>query len=490
MSDLHVFAPEAMRAVTDHGWSVRPLKFLFRRGKQLGDGSETLLSVYRDHGVIPKDSRDDNHNRASDDLTKYQLVRRGDLVVNKMKAWQGSVAVASLDGIVSPAYFVYRPLAGIENRYAHYLLRTRDYFRFYAAISSGVRPGQWDLDPAAFDRMPVLLPSMSEQRQIADYLDHETAEIDAFIADLELERALTQEHLVAQREAIFGSYSADAPLAELRSKLFESDVRAGATANSAELLTVSIASGVSPRGEWTSDAHRAEDLTRYKVVRSGDIVLNRMRAFQGAVGVSPIAGITSPDYAVLRCDQRTLVPEFAASIFKSPRFVSEIARRLRGIGNEESGQVRTPRVSVSDLIRIPTRIPLLEEQRAALDEWATQNRAASDVSADIDAAIALAKERRAALITAAVTGQIDVSGFGTRAARATQPAGVSATRATQPAGVSATRATQPPGVSGARATQPAGVSAARAIQPAGVSAVRATQPPGSDSIQTAIDESR
>ena len=68
---------------------------------------EQLLSVYRDYGVVPKSSRDDNFNKPSDDLSTYQLVEHGDLAINKMKAWQGSVAISQCRGIVSPAYFVY-----------------------------------------------------------------------------------------------------------------------------------------------------------------------------------------------------------------------------------------------------------------------------------------------------------------------------------------------------------------------------------------------
>ena len=56
---------------------------------------------------MPKDSRDDNHNVTSEDVSDYRYVRVGDFVVNKMKAWQGSVAVSNYEGIVSPAYFVY-----------------------------------------------------------------------------------------------------------------------------------------------------------------------------------------------------------------------------------------------------------------------------------------------------------------------------------------------------------------------------------------------
>ncbi len=285
-----------------------------------------------------------------------------------------------------------------------YYWATRVPFDYYSTGSALPSMTQSDLG-----QEPLMLPPLTTQRQIADYLDHETAEIDAFIADLGIARAFSQEGLVVQRDRIFGDYAAAASVAELRGKISESDERAGATASSADLLTVSIASGVTPRGEWTADQHRADDLTKYKVVRVGDIVLNRMRAFQGAVGVSRNNGITSPDYAVLRCDRRTLLPEFAANLLKSPRFVYEITRRLRGIGNEESGQVRTPRVAVADLIRIPTKVPELEVQQRAVDQWAAEQRLASEVSRDFDAAITLAKERRAALITAAVTGQIDVT---------------------------------------------------------------------------------
>jgi len=65
-----------------------------------------ILSVYREHGVVPKDSRDDNVNKTPEDTGRYLRVRPGDLVVNKMKAWSGSVAVSKYDGIVSGDYLV------------------------------------------------------------------------------------------------------------------------------------------------------------------------------------------------------------------------------------------------------------------------------------------------------------------------------------------------------------------------------------------------
>lgn len=163
------------------GWSVVPAWTQFRRIKRVGFEAEELLSVYRDHGVIPKSSRDDNHNVASEDLSSYQLVEVGDLVLNKMKAWQGSLAFSQYRGIVSPAYFVYRNIGNGDPKFLHYLLRSAPYIAAYNKISKGVRVGQWDLDPQEFRKLPILLPPNEEQRRIANYIDRELAQIDELI---------------------------------------------------------------------------------------------------------------------------------------------------------------------------------------------------------------------------------------------------------------------------------------------------------------------
>jgi type I restriction enzyme S subunit len=162
-------------------WRVVPFWSLFRRSKNTGYPEEQLLSVYRDHGVIPKDSRDDNHNRESDDLSSYQLVDRGWLAINKMKAWQGSLGISRFRGIVSPAYFVYRPTSNEHDQFLHYLLRSRHYAELFLRISKGVRINQWDLEHEALRTIMVRLPPTGEQKEIAELLDRETARIDQLI---------------------------------------------------------------------------------------------------------------------------------------------------------------------------------------------------------------------------------------------------------------------------------------------------------------------
>lgn len=140
------------------------------------------------------------------------------------------------------------------------------------------------------------------------------------------------------------------------------DERAGDT--DLPLLAVSIHHGVVPRSSLTEDQPRADDLSAYKVVRENDLVINRMRAFQGAVGLSPQLGIVSPDYLVLRATDA--YPPYLHHLLRSHWMVGEMTARLRGIGSSEQGNVRTPRINAEDLGEIRIPLPsLCEQQRIA-----------------------------------------------------------------------------------------------------------------------------
>ena len=142
------------------------------------------------------------------------------------------------------------------------------------------------------------------------------------------------------------------------------DDRAGS--RDLELMSVSIDHGVRRRLELTDGEPRADDLSNYKVCAEGDIVLNRMRAFQGAVGLAPQEGLVSPDYAVLRAESH-VDAKYVAYLMRSRWFVGQMTARLRGIGDPELGAVRTPRVNVADLGDIRVTAPTLGGQRRIAD---------------------------------------------------------------------------------------------------------------------------
>lgn len=192
-------------------WKADKLKFHLRQRGIKNQIDKQVLSLYREYGIVPKDSRDDNHNVTSEDVSDYRYVRVGDFVVNKMKAWQGSVAVSNYEGIVSPAYFVYEFSDDLINkRYFHYLMRNKTYATEFRRLSGGIREGQWDLPSEALNNTIILLPPLDEQQEIADYLDNKCAEIEQIIADKKTQietldgykKSLIYEYVTGKKEVV------------------------------------------------------------------------------------------------------------------------------------------------------------------------------------------------------------------------------------------------------------------------------------------------
>ena len=165
------------------GWTTAILKYSIRWKSEKGQPDATVLSLYRDYGVVPKDSRDDNHNVTSLDTSAYKVVSVGDFVINKMKAWQGSMAVSDFAGIVSPAYHVCEITnPTLNKRYLHHLLRNHLYIPEYTRLSTGMRIGQWDLGFDDFKNLPFIIPPIDEQAEIVEYIENGLSQYDTLIA--------------------------------------------------------------------------------------------------------------------------------------------------------------------------------------------------------------------------------------------------------------------------------------------------------------------
>ncbi|MFF9123915.1 restriction endonuclease subunit S [Streptomyces sp. NPDC014889] len=179
----------------------------------------------------------------------------------------------------------------------------------------------------------------------------------------------------------------------------EIDERAGA--RTLPLLSVSQYRGVVLRSELTDDLPRAEDLSNYKVCTEGDIVVNRMSAYQGAMGQSPKEGVVSPDYMVLRPGP-LVESRYLHHLFRSAWFRGEVVQRLRGIGSVDLGNVRTPRINPDEFGSIRLPVPPLEEQRRIADfldsEIARIDRMTAATSAQQD----LVEERESVAFTESV----------------------------------------------------------------------------------------
>jgi type I restriction enzyme S subunit len=169
------------------------------------------------------------------------------------------------------------------------------------------------------------------------------------------------------------------------------------------LLEVSINAGVVLR-EFSEERieSTAADFNSYKIARRGDIVFNKMRMWQGAVGVAPEDGLVSPDY-VIAAPTGSLLSEYAGLLFRTSTFSAECARRSHGIVWD---RLRLYWEGFRD-IEVP--VPSPQEQEGIVAHIASETAKLDALSAVTDHAIALLKESRAAVIAAAVTGGMDFS---------------------------------------------------------------------------------
>lgn len=171
-------------------WKVEKNKRLFFEvnNKCLATDSYTLLSVSEYYGVAPRAEKikDGDFETRAKSLDGYKICHKNDIVMNIMLAWKRATARTSYDGIVSPAYCVYRG-KDIETRYYHYVFRTEGCADYFKRHSTGIIDSRLRLYPESFFNLNSPVPPIIEQKQIADFLDNRCSEIDAISADIQKE---------------------------------------------------------------------------------------------------------------------------------------------------------------------------------------------------------------------------------------------------------------------------------------------------------------
>lgn len=173
---------EALQSVP-RSWDVARVADIASRRREFGTPDMDLLSVFLDRGVVPYVMDGGQVHAPSDDLSTYQVVRRGDLVLNNQQAWRGSVGVSNYEGIISPAYVVlklhYRQHPGFMN----YLVRSKVMVHQFEIASRGVGDIQRQVYWPRLRECLVPLPSLEEQQRICDFLDHEVGRLNTLLAE-------------------------------------------------------------------------------------------------------------------------------------------------------------------------------------------------------------------------------------------------------------------------------------------------------------------
>jgi type I restriction enzyme, S subunit len=278
---------------------------------------------------------------------------------------------------------------------------------------------QKNISMGAIPTLVLPLPSLDEQVKITDYIDRETTEIDALVAEKENMLALIEE----KREALIShtvtsGINPNAPLKPSnlgwlgdvpkhwkleRAKGLFREVDDRTTTGEEELLSLRMQVGLVPHHDVSNKILEPKDVVGFKKVETGQLVINRMRASMGLIAVSPQNGLVSPDYAVFDIVKPIYIPYFLA-LFNTTLVGALFRSASKGLGTGSSGFLR---LYSENFLSIHFPVPPLDEQRQIVDFLDRDCEKTGELEKALTNSIILLRERRSALITAAVTGQIE-----------------------------------------------------------------------------------
>jgi type I restriction enzyme S subunit len=399
-------------------WGWLPLRRVAMLRNERNNASiEPLLALSSERGTERRPDDGGRQLPSEETIRDYWVVRPGDLVFNPMWAIGGGVAVSCIEGAVSPAYRVYRLGLRLVPRYLHYFLRSATVIDQYSLMTRGLTTFDRSVSREDLEAMPVPLPPLDEQQAIADYLDAETARIDSLIKckarllQLEEERrsSFVATLLSFQGDATcmwMGAISTVWPVVALGllAQVFNGTTPEGIDRDAGDVAWVTsgdIDQGVvsSPSGYISESIRRAHGM---RIAPQGSVVVGLIG--QGRTrGSSALLGIA----AVLNQNIAAIVP-------RDGRLDSEYLRLLLLLAYEDlrNGGRGANQAALNCEILKSYQVPLappdqqLEMVRTVAIAHAREEAVASALRRQID----LLVERRQALITAAVTGQIEIPG--------------------------------------------------------------------------------
>jgi len=338
-------------------------------------------------------------------------------IVLTKRAPIGQLAILATEACSNQGCFLLTPRNEADARFFYYwLCANSGWLQILGRGSTFMELSTDDLKS-----LKVPLPPMVQQEAIADFLDRETARLDALVAAKErLLLLLAEKGRALITRAVTRGLNPSASLRDSglpwlgqipahwsveRTKWLFRERDERSVSGDEEMLTVSHLTGVTPRSEKDVNMFEAETTEGYKLCHAGDLVINTLWAWMGAMGVSRTDGIVSPAYNVYVPGER-LDPGYVDALVRIPVFPQEVTRFSKGVWSSRL------RLYPEGFFEIWMPVPPLDEQRAMVAHIAAETAKLDALRAAAERTIVLLKERRAALIAAAVTGQIDAQGAG------------------------------------------------------------------------------
>lgn len=153
----------------------------------------TLLSLYAKHGVRKYDEIEERTGNPVRTVQDYKCVHAGDIIVNIILAWMGSIGRSPHNGVISPAYDIWTPLEGVSSRYYHYLFRTKWFSGECYKRGKGIMMMRWRTYADQFGDIRVPFPTQQEQDYLVNLIEHEESQVQNLISKCQRMIDLLQE---------------------------------------------------------------------------------------------------------------------------------------------------------------------------------------------------------------------------------------------------------------------------------------------------------
>ena len=302
-------------------WTLRRIQYCLSEIKVQNNPIQTeqVLSLVKDVGVLLYEEKGDVGNKSKTDVSEYKLAFPHTLVVNSMNILIGSVGISNYFGCVSPVYYVFKETDSADLRYIDYIFNTREFQKELRKYANGILEIRLRVSADDIFKRLIPMPSKTEQVEIADFLDGECAEIDSLSADVQSEIDTLEAY---KRSKVFTAVShgvkntvleetdsyvwANIPhgwkLIDIK-YLFEI-VKRIAGKEGYDILAITK-QGIKVKDISSNEGQIASDYSGYQLVYPGDFAMNCLDLNAGWIDISPLFGVTSPDYRVFRLRDRT-----------------------------------------------------------------------------------------------------------------------------------------------------------------------------------------
>jgi len=414
-------------------WEFLKIKFLFTESVEKGFPNEPLLAATQTKGVVLKTQYENRTVIAQKDLHLLKLVKTNDFVIS-LRSFQGGIEKAYYQGIISPAYTILVPTNKIYNEYFRHLAKSKPFIKLLTTCVTGIREGQ-NIDYELLRRVKLPVPTLSEQHQIASYLDWKTSLINKFTnAKKHLIELLKEQKQIIINDAVTGKI--DVRTGKPYPKYKDSGVewlgmipegwninrlRSFATSNASGVDKISVINEFAVRLcnyidvyknniiddslNFMKGTAKEEEISKFKL-KEDDVIITKDSETWDDIAVPAYVPKELPDVicayhlSLIRTSKEKVLGEFLYNSFSSEALLYQFRISANGVTRYGLSQG-----AIKDGL-FP--IPSVLEQRSICNYINCMSRIIEKLIEETEKELILIHEYRTSIISDVVTGKVDV----------------------------------------------------------------------------------